>query len=275
MTILVTGATGNIGRIVVDRLVEAGVDVRALTRDPARARLPRQVDVVRGDLLHPDTLVPALRGVAAMFLFPQAHRVPVPQCFDDYASSAGAVAAAERAGVRKLVVMSALGELLAAVQGSSMEWTVVNPGEFMLNKLEYWGHSIRTEGVARSAYPDSPGCPVHEADIAEVIATVLLSRGHAGATYELTGPELLTPAQQVRAIGAGIGRELRFQVLSPEEGRAELVSQWGEESADHYIAYQKAWATAPPTVLPTVEQVTGHPARTLRTWAADHAASLR
>ncbi|ASU84102.1 hypothetical protein CDO52_16075 [Nocardiopsis gilva YIM 90087] len=277
MTILVTGATGNIGRNVVQGLVEKGEGprVRALTRNPQAARLPEGVDVVQGDLLRPDTLTPALQGVATMFLFPLAYRVPTPELLDDYASSAGAVAAAERAGVRRLVVMSAEGELLEAVQRSTMEWTIVNPGEFMLNKIDYWGHSIRTEGAARSAYPDSPGCPIHEADIADVITAVLLGDGHAKAVYELTGPELLTPAEQVRAIGQGIGRELRFQALNPEEGRAELVAQWGEMAADHYIEYQKEWATAPPTVLPTVEEITGHPARTLRAWAADHAASFR
>ncbi|GAA2012043.1 NAD(P)H-binding protein [Nocardiopsis rhodophaea] len=275
MTVLVTGATGNIGRHVVQGLVDRGVNVRALTRDPRKAQMPEGVEVAQGDLARPDTLAPALEGATRMFLFPQAYRVPVPERLADYASSAGAVEAAEKAGVRRLVVMSPEGGLVEAVQTTAMEWTIVNPGEFMLNKLDYWGPTIRTEGAARSAYPDSPGCPIHEADIADVIVAVLLDDGHAGATYELTGPELLTPAEQVRAIGQGIGRELRFQALSPEEGRAELVKHWGALSADHFIEYQQEWATTPPTVLPTVEQITGHPARTLRAWAADHAASFR
>ncbi|MBB6171624.1 uncharacterized protein YbjT (DUF2867 family) [Nocardiopsis mwathae] len=274
MTILVTGATGNVGRNVVRGLVEQGARVRALTRSPRTARLPEAVEVVQGDLLHPRTLAPALEGVERMFLFPQAYRVPAPERFDDVADPTRAVEAAAKAGVRRLVAMSATGDLRAAITDSPMEWTLVDPGEFMLNK-QYWAHSIRTEGVVRFGYPDSPGCPVHEADIADVITAALLGDGHTGATYELSGPHLLTPAEQVRAIGEGIGRDLRFEPLTRHEGRAELVRQCGEEAADHIIEYYVEWATNPPRVLPTVEQVTGRPGRTLRTWAADHAASFR
>jgi uncharacterized protein YbjT (DUF2867 family) len=134
MTTLVTGATGNVGRIVVERLVAAGEHVRALTRDPSAAVFPENVDVVQGQLTQPSTLVPALRGVDHMYLFPVA------------ATAKDVVALAKDAGVRRVVVLSS-GAVTGgydtdfhlpveqAVEASGLEWTHVRPGEFMLTKL--------------------------------------------------------------------------------------------------------------------------------------------
>ncbi|MBX6766344.1 MAG: NAD(P)H-binding protein, partial [Actinomadura rubrobrunea] len=188
MTILVTGATGHVGRLVVERLVAAGADVRALTRDPSRARFPQDVDIVQGDLTVPASLAGAFDGVDRMYLFPVA------------ATAREVVAMAEDAGVRRIVTLSSGAveggydtdfhlPVEQAVEASGLEWTHVRPGEFMLNKLWLWGPSIRDEGVVRTPFPDVTWCPIHERDIADVAAEALLKDGHAGRAYMLNGPE--------------------------------------------------------------------------------------
>lgn len=275
MTILVTGATGNIGRIVVDRLLDAGCRVRASTRNPAAAKLPRDVEVVQGDLAQPETMTAALRGVDRMYLF------PVPEGVRDV------VRMAKEAGVRRIVVLSSDSvtdgtdttfhpPVERAVEESGLEWTHLRPGEFMLNKLSVWARTIRAEGVVRAAYPEGRGCPVHEADIAEVATAALLEDGHAGAIYPISGPESLTPREQVTAIAAGIGRDIRFEVVTPEQSRAEMIEfGFPEQIADYVLAFQEKWVHDPAPVHPTVQQVTGKPARTLRQWAAEHVSDFQ
>ncbi|MFI1169763.1 NAD(P)H-binding protein [Streptomyces sp. NPDC020801] len=274
MTILVTGATGNVGRHVVDRLVAAGRGVRALTRDPGAAAFPACVEVVRGDLARPRTLQAALRGVDRMYLFPVADTAPE------------VMAAVKDAGVRRIVVLSSDavtdGTDIAhhlpverAVEASGIAWTHVRPGEFALNKLSIWARSIRAEGVVRAAYPGARGVPVHEKDIAAVAVAALLEDGHEGATYSVTGPQSLTQREQVRAIGAGIGRTIRFEEVTPRQARDDMVRQgFPPQIADYVLAFQAKWAKEPATVDPAVERVTGRPARTLAQWAADHVADL-
>lgn len=156
MAILVTGATGNVGRNVVRRLVEAGTEVRALTRSPRPAGLPEVVRVIAGDLMQPESLADALKEVDRMYLFPVAE------------TAREVVALARQAGVRRIVVLSS-GAVTAgfdsdfhlpverAVEESGLEWTHVRPGEFAMNKLALWGPSIRAEGWCAIPTPRRPG----------------------------------------------------------------------------------------------------------------------
>ncbi|RCV48889.1 NmrA family NAD(P)-binding protein [Marinitenerispora sediminis] len=269
MTILVTGATGNVGRSVVDQLVEAGRRVRALTRRPKEAELPDVVEVVQGNLAHIDTLPAVFDGVESVFLFPTPVLNTAPAVVD----------VAKRAGVRRIVLLSSsrpFESVERAIEESGLEWTHVRPGEFAVNKLDYWAKSIREEGVARMAYPEARGVPVHEADIAAVAVAALLDDRHAGRVYDVTGPEALTQREQVRAISEGIGKPVEFQAVSPDEARDYMTAQgWPREIADYYLAYLAEWEAQPPKALRTVEEVTGRPARTLAEWAADHADSFR
>lgn len=284
---LVTGATGNVGRLVAKGLVDAGVEVRALTRDPARAVLPDGVEVVAGDLTQPRTLQPAMADVDRMYLFPEA------------STAREVVALAERAGVRRVVVLSS-GAVTAgydttihlpverAVEESGLEWTHVRPGEFAANKLSLWGPSIRAERVVRDANPDSGWFPVHEQDIADVVIAALLEDGHVGNVYDVNGPAVVSLRDQVRAIAAAIGEEIRFEVLSPAEARKVYLAQGGfaAEAADFLLGFTDydgnpadpdAAADFDPALLgplPTAEVVTGRPARTFAQWARDHAADF-
>ncbi|MDA0563873.1 NAD(P)H-binding protein [Streptomonospora sp. S1-112] len=269
MTILVTGATGNVGRPLVERLLADGHRVRALTRDPRRAGLPAGAEVVAGSLTEPAGLAGAFDGVTAVHLISfggdYAPLTTGPQLMD--------LAAA--AGVRRVTVLKGDVEptdLDRAVEDSGLDRTLLMPVEFMSNTLEFAG-SVRDEGVVREGFASAKSALVHDADIAAVAAVALTSEGHGGREYWLTGPEVLTPPDKARIIGEVLGREVRYVELS----RDEVVAQWRAQGfGDDDIAFFLTMRTDPPaagrTVLPTVEEITGRPARTFAQWVREHAA---
>ncbi|MFE9119643.1 NAD(P)H-binding protein [Streptomyces sp. NPDC007172] len=272
MNILVTGATGKVGRHVADGLVAKGHHVRALTRTPSTAGLPKGVEVVQGDLEQPGTLSKALEGIDRMYLF------PVPE-------TAHVVAGLARdAGVRHIVVLSSSSVLEdpgnpshqhhrtveRAVEESGADWTFVRPDEFAGNVLWKWGESIRTENAVRAPYGKAARAIVHEADIAAVAVAALLEDGHAGARYLVTGPEALTQIEQVRVLAEVTGREIRFEELSREAGRAAMSGFMPPVVVEMLLDYLAASATAPGPVSDVVRKVTGRGARTFASWAAEH-----
>ncbi|MFC5155359.1 NAD(P)H-binding protein [Streptomyces amakusaensis] len=272
-----TGATGSVGRLVIDLLLSAGVPVRALTRNPAAAALPAGVEVHEGDLRHPHTLRAALGGVERLYLF------PVPE------SAREVAAIAREAGVRRIVVLSSSSVLDTsgdnhsgehhravehAVEESGVEWTFVRPGEFAANVLWRWADSVRTEDVVRAPYGDAPRVLIHEADVAAVAAAALLEDGHAGRSYVLTGPETITQADMVRAMAEAIGRPLAFEEITPEEARQSMGTFMPSAVVEMVLGYLADAVAHPPVPVDTVERVTGRPARTFAQWAADHAADF-
>ncbi|MEU7892494.1 NAD(P)H-binding protein [Nonomuraea sp. NPDC049152] len=283
MRILVTGATGTVGRVVVDRLLAAGHQVRALTRNPATAALPGAAEVVAGDLTDASTLAAALEGVDRTFYLPGVLDADLATKQAD-----AFLAHAARAGVTRVVDMTTsavttrrpgsfemLHDVEEVIEGSGLEWTHVRPGEFAVNKLDMWGESIRTEGVVRSAFPDALGVPIHEADIADVIVAALLEDGHAGHAYTLSGPLAQTHREQAAAVGEGLGRRLRFEPLTYGQARAAYITAgFPMDVAEYILGYQAEYAEEPPEVSPDVERVLGRPARTLSQWASDHTSDL-
>jgi uncharacterized protein YbjT (DUF2867 family) len=277
MTILVTGATGNIGRHVVDRLIQAGARVRALTRNPAAANLPDSVELIQGDLECPETLAPAFENVERMYLF------PVPTTATEVAEMA------KKADVRRIVTLSSASApweakyhprglyflfVERAVEAVGVEWTHLRPTGLMLNSL-FWAETIRAEGVVRAPYGNAAYPHVHEADVAEVAADALLGDGHVGKKYIVSGPESITQIEQVRAIGAAIGREIRFEELTPEQTR-KLWSQFMPEAEiDTELMILSESVDKPKKAWKTFEQVIGRPGRNYAQWAAEHANDFR
>lgn len=263
MKILVTGATGTVGRHLVEQLNQAGHHVRALTRNPAKANFPAGVEVVVGDLTIPSTLAPALEGVAGLHLINFGG--------DDYAplqTGHEIVAMAEKAGVQRVTVLlgGEIGALERAVEMSSLAWTFLQPVEFMSGALD-WTESIRAEGAVRQAFGSRKSAIVHEADIASVAATALTEDGHGGKSYTITGPEVLTPPVMARTIGSAIGCDVRFVELTEAQAR----EQWRAAGFPDEVIEFFVWAhgNTPPvgyTVAPTVEQVTGRKPRTFAQW---------
>ncbi|MFD5161084.1 SDR family oxidoreductase [Streptomyces hawaiiensis] len=272
MTILVAGATGNVGRPLVEQLLASGHQVRALTRNPQKAGLPAGAEAFAGNLADTASLAQAFDGVTA------AHLISFNgEDFSPLTNGAEIADLARKAGVRRVTVLKGDVEkspLEEAVEASGLEWTHLSPVEFMSNALE-WAESVTSEGVVREAFAEAKSAMVHEADIAAVAAVALTADGHAGQEYWLTGPEALTPPDKVRIIGEVLGREVRYVELSQDE----IVGQWREQGySDEDIEFFIMMRTNPPeagyTVLPTVEKVTGKPARTFAQWVRENAAAF-
>ncbi len=282
---LVTGGTGRVGRLVVDALLRAGASVRALTRRPETAALPAGVEVVAGDLTVPASLDAPLQGVGAVFFVWTAA----------LATAAAVVARIATHGSgepRRVVHLSsphqtphpffqqpnALRGLHAEIErllaDSGLDVTILRPGMFASNAWFWWAPQIRHGDVVRWPYGAAETAPIDERDIAAVAARALLDERHANADYVLTGPESLSQAAQVRAIGDAIGRPLRFEELSPDEFRRETAGTWPGAAVEMLLSAWRATLGHPAFVTSAVEQVVGSPPRTFHQWAADNAGTF-
>jgi len=282
MTVLVTGATGRVGRMVVDLLADAGLPVRALTRRPEEAALPAGVEVVTGDLTVPESLDAALRGVDAVFLVwtvPPATAPAVIERLATYARRVVFLSAPHRTPhpfFQQPNPMAALyTEIERLIVGSGLESTIIRPGMFASNALLWWAPAIRGDGVVRWPYGAAETAPVDDRDVAAVAARTLYQDGHAGGDYVLTGPESLSQTEQVRIIGDVLGRPIQFVELSPDEFRRATEGSWPRPAVDMLLAAWGATTGRPALVTSTVSDVLGSPARSFRQWATDHADAFR
>ncbi|MGW7822528.1 SDR family oxidoreductase [Streptomyces puniciscabiei] len=268
--IVVTGATGNVGRALVDRLLAAGRPVRALTRDPQRAALPAAAEVVR---FQPDDPAALFGGATALFLYAQA---TTPEL----------LAAARTHGVRRVVLLSsgiiqdgadethpihimhATAE--RQIRDSGLDWTFLRPNAFATNALQ-WVPQIRAGNAVRSVFADGLSAPIHEDDIAAVAERVLLDSGHEGAAHRLTGPEAISNAGQLATIGEAIGRELTFVETDPREAGPELFPHVPPPLLERLLQTFQETVGVPPEITDTVHKITGTPPRTFAAWARDHA----
>jgi uncharacterized protein YbjT (DUF2867 family) len=278
--VLVTGATGNVGREVTAQLASAGVAVRAFVRDARTTRVPDGVDVAEGDLCVPETVERALTGIETVFLV-------WPFLTSD---GAAAVLATIARAARRVVYLSSSGvtdnaelqtdpinqlhaDMERFIDASGSAWTVLRANTIASNTLG-WAGQIRAAGVVRG--PDiAPTAVVDPRDVAAVAVRALTDDGYAGTTHVLTGPQVLSRADQVHAIGAAIGRPLRFEKVPVPEARAQMLAD-GRPPA--LVEALLASAETRPTsylVTSTVQEITGAPARTFGEWAADHAGHFR
>jgi uncharacterized protein YbjT (DUF2867 family) len=278
--ILVTGATGKVGRHLVAGLLAEGAPVRALTRNPEAAGLPADAEVARGDPGQPETIAAALAGAKAVFVNATAVGAVITEL----------MAQASRAGVRTAVVLSSLTvrdhgaqrysigayhkALEDAVAASGLDWTFLRCGGFAANTLA-WAPMIRAEGVVRAPYLDAATAPVAEQDIAAAAVRVLLDDGHAGARYVLTGRESLTQAEQAQAIGAAIGRTLRIEELPAEAFRQAAAAYMSPGAVDDMLRYLAEYVGRTAEMSADLEAVAGRPAMTFAEWATAHAARFR
>ncbi|WP_281941209.1 NAD(P)H-binding protein [Micromonospora sp. AKA38] len=275
--VLVTGATGRIGRAVIDQLVDAGVPVRALVRRPeSAATLPTAVEVVTGDLTVPASLDAALTAVRAVFLVWTAPPHTAPSVVDRLAAHPRRVvylSAPHRTPhpffqqPNPMATLHARIEQLIAATG--LDATIVRPGMFASNALHWWAPAIRRDAVVRWPYGAAQTAPVDDRDVAAVVARVLSENGHAGGDYVLTGPESLSQAEQVSLIGAALGRPIAFEDLPPDEFRRQ-APEAARPAVDMLLAAWRATLGHPAHVTTTVSRLLGTPARTFRQWAADH-----
>ncbi|MEE4419333.1 NAD(P)H-binding protein [Streptomyces bugieae] len=292
-TVLVIGATGNVGRQVVPQLlatdvgVGVRVHVRALTRHPDSAGLAYGgVEVRAGDLADARGLEEALEGVDRAFLMWPFHTADAAPAVVDALRrhvehvvflSSGAVQDGLAPGQQRHPVGRSHAAVERLIERSGLGWTHLRPSTFASNTL-WWADQIRTGDVVRGAYGAVPMALLHEADIAAVAVRALTEEGHDKAVYTLTGPEILTQVDQVRIIGEAIGRPLRWEELSREAARQQLLADdtFPDSFVDTLLDGYAEMLDAPrPVTTTTVEEVAGGPARTLHQWAVDHAADFR
>lgn len=277
--IMVTGARGTVGRQVVQLLLDGGVTVAAVTREPQGAALAPGTRIVAGDPSVPQTLAAALRGVEAMLLGQRAVGGATAELLK--------LAASE--GVQRVVVISALtvqypagepgfaGQFRAvedAAQASGLAATLLRCADFDANALA-WVPQIRAGGIVRGAYPRAATSPIHERDIAQVAVQALTSPANASRCHVLTGPQSLTQPDKVRLIGAATGRQLDFAEIAPEQVRQAMRAQGlPEEIPDRLLGSLRDYAKQPGPTTSTVEELLGRPALTFAAWASHNAASF-
>lgn len=278
--ILITGATGTIGSHVVRMLGAAGEEVRAMTRDPSRIRVPG-VEAVPGDFTDPDSLARAVAGAGALFLLTAPG---TPTAAHDLAM----LAAARSAGVRKVVKLSAIGggaiddgtgsetggwHLAGerAIQDSGMAWTILRPTTFASNALS-WAGPIRARQPVPNPTGDGRQGVVDPADVAEVAVAALTSDAHDGRTYTLTGPELISAPEQAAQIGAAIGRTVELVDVEPAAVRDQLVAAGTDPAFAEVAARGMELVRAGGNAVVTDDAATvlGRPAGTFAAWARGH-----
>ncbi|MEU6558205.1 NAD(P)H-binding protein [Nocardia nova] len=272
--ILVTGATGTIGRALLDRLVASNVPVRALTRR-ADCGLPDSVEVAVGDLGTSSHIAAAMRGIDRVFLLSTGPDIPV--------HDANVLREAVRAGVSHVVKLSSgrtgddtatdpipswhrLGE--QALRDSGIAWTILGPLGFMANAL-HWAGSIRNQDSVFATYGHGRIAVIDEHDIAAVAAAVLTGDGHDARTYRLSGPEALTPGEMTTTLAEILGRPLRFVEVEPTVARRTILDHGQSElMADAIMALRAtALESFTSTVYPTVQDITGTRPNSFREWA--------
>ncbi|MFZ3572877.1 SDR family oxidoreductase [Streptomyces sp. BH097] len=278
--IVVTGATGNVGRPLTQALVEAGEQVTAVSR--RAAAVPDGARHASADLTDPQSLLPALNGAKALFLLLSG---------DLHASGArpaDIIDLAAARGVHRVVLLSSQGvatrplgpsriamrALEEALGRSGPDWAVLRPGGFASNALA-WAESVRTRGTVAAPFGDVGVPVVDPADIAEVAAACLLDDRHTGGIFELTGPEVITPRQQSQAIADALGSPVRFHELTRAEAKTAMTRSVPPELADDTLDIISAPTPAELRTSPAVEQILGRAPRSFGDWVARNIAAFR
>ncbi|WP_410646773.1 SDR family oxidoreductase [Amycolatopsis sp. cmx-4-54] len=278
--IVVTGATGNIGRPLTEALAEAGEQVTAVSRHVATA--PAGGRHVVADLAEPGGLDQALVGAKALFLLLSGDLHAVG------ANPADIIGRAAAAGVGRVVLLSSLGvatrpfgttrvamrALEDVVRESGLDWAILRPGGFASNAL-WWAESVRSRQVVAAPFGDTGVPIVDPADIAEVAAACLLDERHLGEVYELTGPEVITPREQAEVLAAALGSPVRFHELTRAEAKAGMARSMPAELADDTLDILSSPTPAEVRVSPDVHRVLGRAPRSFADWAARNVAAFR
>ena len=280
--IVVTGATGNVGRPLVQALAAAGEQVTAVSRRVSDAAVPEGVRYRQADLTDPESLRAILDGTDALFLHDggaTAHLMS-PQDIVDVAkaSGVGRITLLSSIGVATRPQSASHGGMMQsienAVRQSDLDWTILRPSGFNSNAYA-WVESIRAQRTVAAPF-GAVGVPtIDPADIAEVAAAALHEAGHGGQVYELTGPALSTPRQKAKAIGDALGEPIRFIDQTRDEARTQMLQFMPEPVVETTLDAIGEPTPAEQRISPDVEQVLGRAPRTVADWAVRNIAAFR
>jgi uncharacterized protein YbjT (DUF2867 family) len=282
---VVTGATGNIGRRVVSRLLARGERPRVLVRDgvKARAAFGAAVDIVVGDLADEHALAVAFAGADSVFL--------VNSGSDLARRDALAAVAAKSVGVRRIVKLSSLGARSrgdltavalwhqrgeAAVEESGVPYVFVQSVGFMSNALA-WAPTIQAEGVVRASTGTGKIAMIHPEDIADVAVEALVTDRYLGHSLAITGPELLEYAEMAAKIGIAAGRPVRFEPITDDESRHALLARGMPAPVAEALVtlWREVREGRVAVVTDTVQEVLGRRALSFDRWAAESASAFQ
>ncbi|HET6373843.1 MAG TPA: SDR family oxidoreductase [Candidatus Polarisedimenticolia bacterium] len=279
--ILVTGAGGTVGRELVRSLTAMQAPFRAGYRSAEKAQLARSagMDAVVFDYERLDSIRAALEGVDGVFLLSSQPGL-----------EPALVREAKPAGVRRLVKLSVWGApteafsfarqhrpVERAIESSGVPYTFLRPNGFFQNILNFYSTTIRAQGAFYIPAGEARISHIDARDIAAVAARTLLDDGHAGMSYELSGPEALTYSEIAEKLSAAAGKTIRYVDLPEAEFRAGLLAAGADPAAaealidlvHYYIAGQAG------TISPAVLKITGREPIPFDRFARDHADAFR
>lgn len=276
--IVVTGATGNVGRTLVRILAGQGHEVTAVSRRIAQTDVPHGVRTVATDLAQPFTGLPAEAKAVFLLVGGDLAMTGDPARVVAPLAAAGKIVLLSSQGVATRPDSVSHGQVGAAferaVMESGAEWTILRPGGFASNAYA-WVSSIKADRTVASPFGEV-GLPVIDPDdIAAVAAATLTQPGHANAIYELTGPVLTTPRQRAAALGDAIGEPVSFIDQSREEARAQMLTFMPAPVADTTLDILGTPTLREQTVSPDVEKILGRAPGTFADWAKRNAAAFR
>ncbi|MGW6276355.1 SDR family oxidoreductase [Kribbella sp. NPDC055071] len=269
--IVVTGATGNVGRPLVQALTEAGEEVTAVSRTGAALN---GTTSYQADLTRPETLKPALDGAEAVFLLTAADFLANGNMND-------VIEIVRASGVPRVVLLSSQGvgtkrhpsNLEDAVTQSGLAWTMLRPGNFASNAYQ-WAESIRTQRTMAAPFADVALPAIDPQDIAEVAAAALRDDKHAGTIYTLTGPAPISSRQQAEVIGRVIGEPIQFAELSRDEARTRMLAYMPEPVVESTLGVLGTPSVTEQRPTADVSTVLGRPAHTFQDWVSRNRAAF-
>jgi uncharacterized protein YbjT (DUF2867 family) len=282
--IVVTGATGNVGRSLTASLVNAGHVVTAVARGTS-ADLPSGTGVIPvaadlTDLSAVRSLAASVGGAKALFLLVPGvgAGVDAPALLETAATAGvqrvvllSSQAVGTRPGAAAYAPMAAIED---AVTRSGLEWTILRAGGLASNAFA-WGPALRARQAVFAPYGDVALPAVDPLDIAEVAAAALTSDGHLGRTYVLTGPEATTPRQRTEIIARAVQQDLAFIEVSPDDAREQMLQFMPAPVADATLAILGHPILEESQVSPDVEKVLGRPARSFAEWVLRNVTAFR
>jgi uncharacterized protein YbjT (DUF2867 family) len=230
--ILITGASGTVGKAVLQEVAKSGAKHRAMYRSAAEAaKAPPGTETVIADFAKRETLAPALQNVESIYLVCS----PIPELVQ---LEGNVIDACLDAGVKHVVLNSAMGagdwnksfpvwhrKVEDKLKSTKLSYTILRPNSFHQNVVAFYAPSVRAQGVFYSSMQNAQNSFIDVRDIAAVAAKALAGGGHAGKIHELNGPEALNYTTLAAKIARVAGREVKYVDIPMEAQRKAMLEQ--------------------------------------------------